>query len=167
MIKSVEDLPTEILIHIFNFLEFNRVVSHILWTCRRWHKVIVQSFLKDHLNKLAKFNADMELKLIELGWKDQSGPGGGSMDDELIFDLYQRFKSFKIMIVCGDPFSSRTEVIDLLKPLANQDFSKQNSYVLCSQHPPSYGSVGGILEVRCMIFIEILTRRIDLQVFFS
>lgn len=161
MTKSVEDLPAEILIHIFSFLEFNQVVSHILWTCRRWHTVIVQSFLKDHLNKLAKFNADMKLKLIELGWKDQSSPGGGSgsMDDELLFDLYQRFKSFKIMIVCGDPFSSRTEVIDLLnKPLANQDFSRQNSYVLCSQHPPSYGSVGGILQVR-VIFIEILTRK--------
>ena len=96
----------------------------------------------------------MKLKLIELGWKDQSVTGDGSMDDELIFGLYHRFKSFKIMIVCGDPFSSRTEVIDLLKP--NHDFSRQNTYVLCSQHPSRYGSIGGILQVN-VTFIEILT----------
>ena len=154
MTKSVEDLPAEILAHIFSFLECNQVANHVLWTCRRWHTVIVQSTLKDHLNKLAKYNADMKLKLIELGWKDQSVTGDGSMDDELIFGLYHRFKSFKIMIVCGDPYSSRTEVIDLLKP--NHDFSRQNTYVLCSQHPSRYGSIGGILQVN-VTFIEILT----------
>ena len=33
---SIEDLPDEILVEVFKFLEFTEIVDNCLWTCLRW-----------------------------------------------------------------------------------------------------------------------------------
>ena len=92
MVTSIEDLPKEVLVQIFSFLNFNDIADNCLWTCIRWYDVIADFFLKRYINKIAKTNEDMKISLLENGWLFDPRE---CIDGELIVSLFEKYRSFK------------------------------------------------------------------------
>ena len=65
--KAVNDLPPELLIHIFKNLP-RRDWRSIEQVCQRWRKLIMVHFWRQHIQLLAKNDGKLPILLQELGW---------------------------------------------------------------------------------------------------
>ena len=85
---SIEDLPNEIIVIIFQNLNLDTIelCSKI---SIRWYYICVHFFYRSHLKTIAKFDEESRQNLIEEGWNNDC------YDYEFIVDLYKRFKSYR------------------------------------------------------------------------
>ena len=87
-ILSIEDLPNEIIVMIFQNLNLDtiEICSNI---SIRWYYICIHFFYRSHLKSIAKFDEESRQNLIEEGWNNDC------FDYEFIVDLYKRFKSYR------------------------------------------------------------------------
>ena len=139
-ILSIEDLPNEIIVMIFQNLNLDtiEICSNI---SVRWYYICIHFFYRSHLKSIAKFDEESRQNLIEEGWNNDC------YDYEFIVDLYKRFKSYRarIIITTGVPhyLGKKTEIIDLSNPKIKCDY--------LADVPQRSGSVGGLIDGKPLI----------------
>ena len=60
---SIDDLPTEIIIQIFQNLDLTHVIESCSVTCLKWQSIAAKYFLLPHFRKLAKLDQHFERTL--------------------------------------------------------------------------------------------------------
>ena len=83
---SIQELPTEVLVLLFNKLNSKDVESCQL-TCLKWKYCVALYILKPNLQQLAKNNAKLFSLLHAQGWDDETE------DVDLIIALHEKLKS--------------------------------------------------------------------------
>ena len=87
----MENLPTEIIRSIFQYLPFKDVVDNCLITCNKWQNIVIQYFLCPQLRIFAKLNGKLRHKLNKNGWSDNC------TNNALILSLWREFEPYKGM----------------------------------------------------------------------
>ena len=87
----MENLPTEIIILIFQHLPLNDVVDNCLITCNKWQNIVIQYFLSPQLKIFAKLNGKLRHDLCNNGWSDDCS------NNDLILSLWREFEPYKCM----------------------------------------------------------------------
>ena len=85
----MENLPTEIIILIFQHLPLIDVVDNCLITCNKWQNIVIQYFLCPQLRIFAKLNSKLRHDLCNNGWSDDC------TDNDLILSLWREFEPYK------------------------------------------------------------------------
>ena len=94
----IYNLPTEVLVHIFNHLNFSDVVKNCSNTCIRWRDIIVEFFMEPQLRIFALLDDDLKQKLLNENWNNEC------KDSNLIKTLWDKFKPYKskLLVITGD-----------------------------------------------------------------
>ena len=88
MAATIHDIPIEILVLIFEYLNLSDI-EFCLKTCYRWKDIIAQYFMKPHLQMFGILDEDIEDLLYEEGWTCDCN------NTDFIVSLYEKVTSYK------------------------------------------------------------------------
>ena len=139
----IENLPTEVLVHILKNLDLADIVENCSETCQRWRFISTQFFLQPELVKLTSENRELRLELLNKGWTEDC------QNDQLIITLHEKFyyNQGRILVISGSPQNSnhqKLEVVDLFNPKLKR-FLK-GDFGSLEQISSRTRSVGGVLK---------------------
>ena len=71
----IEDLPTEVIVIIFQHLSI-KDLQNCSQTCRKWEKIVVQFFFKPQLRSISKFDDFTKKYFQKKGWNEECDDTG-------------------------------------------------------------------------------------------
>ena len=86
---SVQDLPNEVLVIIFEEISLHELVTNCANICVRWRELVAQRILGPKINKLAKINRKFRMDIKDAGWVEEA-----NNLTELIISLYNKYEHF-------------------------------------------------------------------------
>ena len=89
MAASIENLPVEVLVLIFEYLSFSDVVENCSNTCFKWRYITAQFFIGSYLHTYAIMDEDIKDILYDNGWTEKSN------DNNFIIYMYEYITSYK------------------------------------------------------------------------
>ena len=86
---SINDLPVEILIIIFQDLQFKDIIENCSNTCMKWRFIVAHYFMQPYLKKLARHHLDLRKTFESVGWTEECS------EMDLILTLCERHMCYK------------------------------------------------------------------------
>ena len=86
---SVQDLPNEVLVIIFEKISLHELVTNCANICVRWRELVAQRILGPKITKLANVNGKFKMDIVEKGWIEEA-----INPTELIMSLYDKYDHF-------------------------------------------------------------------------
>ena len=86
---NVDQLPMEVLVLIFKFLNLSDIFENCSNTCKIWREIIAQFFLQPYLKILTRLDSDLRDKLHDNGWTEQC------FDNDFLYETYEKITSYK------------------------------------------------------------------------
>ena len=86
---SVQDLPNEVHVIIFEKISLHELVTNCANICGRWRELVAQRILGPKINKLAKINRKFRMDIKEAGWVEEA-----NNPTELLMSLYNKYEHF-------------------------------------------------------------------------
>ena len=86
---SINDLPEEIIIIIFQHLQFQDIIENCSNTCMKWRFIVAHYFMQPYLKKLARHHLDLRKYFENVGWTEECS------EIELILTLCERHMCYK------------------------------------------------------------------------
>ena len=83
---SVNDLPDEMLLSIFEYLSLHELVVKYSKTCLQWRDIIAQFILRTKILRLAKTNGLFKREIQQEGWTEED------QESEFILSLYPKYE---------------------------------------------------------------------------
>ena len=84
----MENLPTEMIILIFEYLPLNDVVNNCLITCNKWKDIVIEYFLCPQLKIFVKLSGKLKHELQINGWSDSC------TGNALVLSLWRKFEPY-------------------------------------------------------------------------
>ena len=88
MVTTIQDLPAEVMVLIFKYLEFTDIGENCAKTCLKWKAFAAQFFVGPHILKLSKYNEHLKNYLLKEGWTEDNN------STDLLIELYEKFVRF-------------------------------------------------------------------------
>ena len=99
---TIDDLPTEIIIQIFQNLYLTDVINNCSATCRKWESIAAKYFLLPHFRKLAKFDQHFE-RTLESNFEGFNWRCGEEFLNEnnqnVVMKVYEKLRIYKGIII--------------------------------------------------------------------
>ena len=86
---SVQDLPNEVLVIIFEKISLHELLTNCANICVRWRELVAQRILGPKITKLANVNGKFKMDIVEKGWIEEA-----INPTELIMSLYDKYDHF-------------------------------------------------------------------------
>ena len=82
---SVQDLPNEVLVIIFEKISLHELVTNCANICVRWRELVAQRILGPKITKLAKINRKFRMDINKKAWAEEA-----NNPTELLMSLYNK-----------------------------------------------------------------------------
>ena len=91
---SIDQMPIEILVTIFNFIPPNELAQICVNVSIKWKELITSCILQPILRNLSLCSHEIKQKLISMGWSDDNNElqSADKNDPDLILSLFERHK---------------------------------------------------------------------------
>merc|ERR1712241_903685 len=86
---TINDLPEEIIVIIFQDLQFKDIIENCSNTCMKWRFIVAHYFMQPYLKKLARHHLDLRKTFESVGWTEECS------EIDLILTLCERHMCYK------------------------------------------------------------------------